>query len=129
MIDIIESLKKKETFFTSKGASAQQIKEAENELGLQFAKDYVRYVSAFGIASYANHELTGICQSERLNVVAVTRHCRDLINTVGNNWYVIEQTNMDGVLVWQNEDGTIIQTSLGNEPVILCHSLTEYINL
>ena len=128
MIDIVESLKKKETLFTLEGVSAQQIEAAENELSLRFAEDYVQYVSAFGIASYDNHELTGICQAERLNVVAVTKKNRGILPELNKDWYVVEQMNMDGVIICQDSTGAVFQTSPGNDPVRVCNSLTEYIS-
>ena len=72
MNDIATKMQRKENFCALNGASDKNIQNAEITLGLQFAQDYREYVAAFGAASFAGHELTGVCGSKRLNVVPVT---------------------------------------------------------
>ena len=95
---------------------------------LMFAADYREYVSAFGAASYCEHELTGICKSARLNVVDVTQDERQY-NSVPADWYVIEEANIDGIVIWQATDGTVYRTRPGCKADKICDSLKEYISL
>lgn len=74
------------------------------------------------------HELTGICKAARLNVVDVTQDERQY-NSVPVDWYVIEQTNIDGIVIWQTASGTIYETCPGSEADKICDSLEEYISL
>ena len=87
--------------------------------------DSMRY---YGAASYYGHELTGICKAARLNVVDVTQDERQY-NSVPVDWYVIEQTNIDGIVIWQTASGTIYETCPGSEADKICDSLEEYISL
>ena len=128
MNDIATKMQRKESFYALNGASDKNIQNAEITLGLQFAQDYREYVAAFGAASFAGHELTGICKSDRLNVVPVTLEERN--NTaVPSDWYVLEQANIDGIVLWQDRSGTIYQTAPHIKPRKLCRSLAEYIEL
>lgn len=110
------------------GASEEEIKMAEQALNLRFATDYRTYIDAFGVASFAGHELTGVCKSKRLSVVDVTLEERNN-NTVPDDWYVLEQANIDGIVIWQDSNGTVYQTVPGAKAKKLCESLAEYIVL
>lgn len=110
------------------GASSEQVKAAELELSVIFAPDYHEYVKAFGAASFAGHELTGVCTSKRLNVVTVTQEERKS-TSVPLDWYVIEQANIDGIVIWQTASGVIYQTTPNGFAKELCKSLSEYVEL
>ena len=126
--DIIKLMQKQPDFYAMKGASEDDIKMAEQALGLHFAADYRKYIAAFGVASFAGHELTGACKSKRLSVVDVTIEERGNI-TVPANWYVLEQANIDSIVVWQNSNGTVYQTAPNTKAKKLCGSLAEYIQI
>ena len=111
------------------GPSEEQIAQAERALSLRFAVDYRQYVRAFGAVSAAGHELTGICASRRLNVVEVTLSARAVQPAVPQDWYVLEEANIDGIVIWQSSAGEVFQTQPGAEPVKLAASICEYLNL
>ena len=128
MADIVKLMQKQQDFYSMNGASQEEIREAEQILGLRFAADYRKYIEAFGAASFAGHELTGICQSKRLSVVAVTQEERN--NTdVPADWYVLEQANIDGIVIWQDGSGVVYQTAPNSKAKKLCQSLAEYIEM
>lgn len=125
---ISKLIQEQPAFHTRGAVSDEDIKTAENTLGLQFAQDYREYVAAFGAASFAGHELTGVCGSKRLNVVSVTFEERN--NTaVPSDWYVLEQANIDGIVLWQDRSGAVYQTAPHIKPRKFCGSLVEYIEL
>ena len=126
MTDIVELIQKQPDLYVMKGASAADIEKAERDLGLRFAKDYRKYVAQFGAASFSNRELTGVCRSARLSVVVVTIYERSKVS-VPEDWYVIEQTNIDSIVVWQAADGDVYKTIPGHQPERICNSLAEYI--
>lgn len=66
-------------------ASKEQIADAENELKLKFSEDYKEYLSTFGAATFCGKELTGICSSERLSVIAVTQRARSFYKSFPND--------------------------------------------
>lgn len=127
MKSIIAILKNKPCFQGFMAANVEDISKTEKCLSLLFAKEYKVYLMEFGFATYEGHELTGICKSKRLNVSDVTIMERKLNTKIPDDWYVIEQLNIDGIVIWQASDGAIYQTSPYKEPVKICDSLAEYI--
>ena len=109
-------------------ASVEQIDMAEKALGLQFSEEYREYLSAFGAASIYGHEFTGICTAKRLDVVSVTIYERERNPQIPENYYVLEQLNIDDVVIWQAQNGNIYQTIGGSEPIKICDSFCNYIN-
>ena len=51
------------------------------------------------------------------------------IHETENDWYVVEQTNIDGIIIWQASNGTVYQTAPNAKPKKLCESLAEYIKM
>ena len=129
MADFINILSSLPDFHALAGASEEQIAQAERALSLRFAVDYRQYVRAFGAVSAAGHELTGICASRRLNVVDVTLSARAAQPAIPRDWYVLEEANIDGILVWQSGAGEVFQTQPGAEPVKLAASIREYLSM
>lgn len=129
MADFISTFSSLPDFHALAGASEEQISQAERALSLRFADDYRQYVRAFGAVSAAGHELTGICASKRLNVVEVTLSARAVQPAVPQDWYVLEEANIDGIVVWQSGTGEVFQTQPDAEPVKLAASIREYLNL
>ena len=127
--DIRRALHGMHDFQALSGASQEKIEEAEQALNLSFSDEYREYVSAFGAAVANGHELTGVCASLRLNVVDVTLSERLVNPAAPMNWYVVEQANIDGIVIWQARTGEIWQTMPNAQPIKLCDSLVDYIEL
>lgn len=127
MSDFTHKLQSLPDFYSLKGASTEEISNAENTLKLKFSKDYCDYLSEFGVISVDGHEYTGICASPRLSVVNVTLSEREYNPNIPSDWYVIEQANIDGIVIWQNENGEIFQTQPSHEKVKIANSIVEYI--
>ena len=126
MADIVMLIQRQPDLYVLNGASDDDIQNAERKLGLVFATDYYEYIATFGAASFASHELTGICKSHRLNVVDVTLEEREYAN-VPKSWYVVEQTNIDGIVIWQAYDGAIYLTAPDRQPSKIADGLVNYI--
>lgn len=127
MGNIVDMLRKKDCFCSLTGVTEEEIKEAEQTLDLTFAKEYVDYLQAFGLASFQGHELTGIIKSPRLNVVAQTILGKEDNPRVPDDFYVIEIANVDGIAIWQKSSGEIFETVFDSNPVLICGSLGDYI--
>ncbi len=125
---VIDALMKKEMLISSGSVTSDRIAEAEKALGLTFASDYKEYLSRLGSASFIGHELTGISTSVRVNVAASTLRSRKLFPDISLDWYVIEETNIDGIILWQDSTGCVHQTQPNKEPQIVASNLAEYIN-
>lgn len=126
-MNIVELINSKEDLLSLKPLPADMINKAEKELGLKFNDEYIEYVKNFGAVVFEGHEITGVCEANRLNVVKVTEEERKYNNFVPNDWYVIESLGIDGVVVWQNENGEIYQTIPNGNIEKIYDSLYEYI--
>lgn len=127
MGDFVEKLAKMPSFRKRKAASKEQIQNAEDSLALKFSKEYKEYLSEYGVASIYGHEFTGICNSERLDVVVVTQEEQKKNQRIPNDLYVVEQANIDGIVIWQSRAGDVYQSQSNMNPVKICNSLYEYI--
>ena len=113
---------------SSNGVTIQEISDAEARLGVSFSEDYAEYVSAFGYAAVNGHELTGICEHPRLNVVSVTEAERGCGHGEMPNWYVVERLGVDGLLAWQDEKGVVYLTAQWRNPEPAAGSLLEFVS-
>lgn len=120
----IEALQKQDPLYVSGKVEENAINEAKKKLNTVFSEEYEEYLKEYGCASFAGHELTGICKSKRLNVVDVTLECRS--KEIPEEWYVIEEANIDGVLYWQDNKGIVYESIPGHEPIKYADSLYDY---
>lgn len=127
MNNITKLLAEKKAFRKRQGVTEDQIKETEKFLGIEFSREYKEYLLAFGAASIYGHEFTGICDAERLNVVAVTKEEKNFNPFVPQEYYVIEQMNIDGIVIWQCKDGAVYQSIPNGTFEKICESFLEYI--
>lgn len=125
--DIIQVIKALPKMLSLNPITEEQIVDAENQLGLKFSREYREYVAEFGFISAQGIELTGICKAEHVNVISLTQQEWDLNPHVPHNMYVIENTCIDGIIVWQDEKGVVYQTQYDNQPKKIAISLANYI--
>lgn len=122
-MNIIDSLNKKYDLIHGKGVSDESIAAAEKALNLIFADEYRKYLGTYSRVVYDGHELTGVSKDARTHVVDVTLEIKNNEETIPKEWYVIEETGVDGIVIWQDAEGNIYQ----NERKI-CSSLAEYVD-
>ncbi len=127
MSKFIEEIKSKPNFYAEKGTSPLQIEQAELSLGLNFAIDFKECLREFGAISVDGHELTGFSADKNLDVVEVTQKNRKKHN-VGNSLYVIEETHIDGIVIWQDGKGDVYETTPNSKPQKIANSLIEFIS-
>lgn len=127
-MNIVKLIQNKPDLITYSPASLDLIRQAEKDLNVLFAKDYVEYVSSFGIAVFDGHELTGICDKKRLDVVRNTKEERELNPFVPDDWYVVENAGIDGIIIWQDKMGRIYQTMPNGQKEYIADSLVEYLD-
>lgn len=127
MNELIEAMRRKSNFYAEKGASAIQIEQAETALGLKFALDFKECLREFGAVSFGGHELTGFSADPNLDVVKVTQKNWSK-NNVGKNLYVIEEAHIDGIVIWQDADGIVYETTPKSEAKKVAQSLAGYLD-
>lgn len=126
MAQFVNTLRKFEDFMQLGGVSNDEIKKAEERLGVRFAEEYKEYLRECGAATADGHEYTGICKAKRLDVVLVTEKERSAELEISDSAYVVEQTHMDGIVIWQTTDEAIYQ-SHENSFKKINNSLAEYV--
>lgn len=127
MAKIVELINSLPDMLSLKPATEVQITDAELQLRVRFADEYKEYLAAFGAIMADGIELTGIAKSEHRNVVSLTKKERELNPKVPNTMYVIENTCVDGIIIWQDTAGVIYRTNPSAVPKKIAFSLEEYI--
>lgn len=127
MKDIIKTIQSIPNMLSLKAATTAEITNAEIELRIGFSDEYKKYLLAFGAIIADGIELTGIAKSKHRDVVSVTKQEWDLNNNVPHTMYVIENTGIDGIIIWQSSVGKIFKTSPNSQPTQIAESLNEYL--
>lgn len=127
MSEFIEVMRNRPHFYAEKGVSTLQIEHAEKLLELKFALDFKECLYEFGAVSVDGHDFTGFSADKYLDVVDVTLSEREKNPNIPKDWYVIEQANIDGIVIWQNQKGEIFQTQPYRENIKIANSIVEYI--
>lgn len=124
IIEVINSL---EDIISTGAASQEEIIQAEKELGITFATEYKEFLSKFGAILADGIELVGIAKSQSRNVVTMTKRERDYNEMIPSNLYVVENLGIEGIIIWQDENGLIYQSYPKSKPEKINESLAEYI--
>lgn len=127
MTDIISLINSLPDLLPLKPATEKQVADAELQISVKFSDEYKEYLYAFGAIMADGIELTGIAKADHRNVVTLTEKERELNPKVPHTMYVIANTGIDGIIIWQNADGFIYQTKPNAEPKQIATSLAEYI--
>ncbi|MBY3787652.1 cell wall assembly/cell proliferation coordinating protein, KNR4-like protein [Photobacterium carnosum] len=127
MATIVNTIRELSNLLSLKSASRTEITDAELQLRIIFSDEYKVYLSTFGAIMADGIELTGISKAEHRNVVPVTKQEWELNNNVPHSMYVVENTGIDGVIIWQDASGVIYQTFPNAKPKQIASSLNEYI--
>ena len=127
MSSLTQKMSTMSSFKARTPASKEQISNAEKELGLSFSEEYVEYLSKFGCASIYGHEFTGISSNPRLDVVNVTKSQKTVNDNIPFDWYVIEETNIDSITIWQDYTGAVYATKPNETVKILAESFLYYL--
>lgn len=126
-MNIVDAIKMMPSYIGSNGRTGGEIDKAEQALGTTFAPDYRLYLKEIGLTSFNGRELTGLTDTARLDVVAVTRECREQPYNMEESWYVIEEAGIDGIIICQSPDGTVYAMAPGSKTMEIANNLSEYI--
>lgn len=84
-----------------------KIQDAEKELGVIFADDFVEYTKHYGAVSSEGMEWLGVINSKRLSVVDRTNSYRNLYPSFPKNMYIVEELGIDGAVVLQDSKANL----------------------
>ena len=122
-----ENIRKSEGFAALQPASKAQIDAAEKALKLHFSAEYRSYAEHFGAATLEDHELTGVCSPERINVVNVTQKARAVYLKLPQQMYVLEDLGIDRVYITQEENGSVYEYGPADKAIKIADSMNEYL--
>ena len=124
----VDILRARKDLLYGERATEALIAESEKKLGLRFSESYKEYLMEYGIAAFAGHELTGLSNAKRTNVVDVTVKEKTRNKNITDELYVIEETNMDGMVFWQNQKGEVYKSFSLGEITKVYDSFEEYLS-
>lgn len=122
-----DAIKDFDDYISTGAVEDERIRNAEEELGLEFSKEYKEFLSEHGAASAHGHEFMGICDTKRLDIVEGTIKEKEKNKEVPEDFYLIENMGIDKILVWQNKEGKLYQTVGKSKPEIIDNTLSEYV--
>ena len=128
-MSIVEKIKNIPKLYHLKGCTDSQIEEAQKELNLKFPAEYVEYVKAYGAISFYGTEWTGLNVEGYLNVVETTKEEKDINKDFPNDCFVLEKLGFENALTIVNTKGNIFTIQNGKSPVLVCNSLSEYLDI
>ena len=114
MSNFINRIKSIKHLEFSKGATKEEVRDAEKTLQLKFSKDYSDYLNVFGCISFFGTEWTGLNGADYLNVVDVTAEAREIYSEFPINMFIIENLGFDGYLILSTTKGDIFEWQYGN---------------
>lgn len=123
IIKTIESFKRKR--FTG-SISSELILNAENELGLKFAKEYKEVLQKYGSLCIKGEEFLGI-DSNNYDIVKATKDARMNNNNFPLDAYVIEDTAIEGILIVQKNTCELFTYQPNGQLQHLSDTLDEYL--
>lgn len=128
MKGIVEKIKNIDKLYHAKGCTTRQLKDAQNELGLDFPEEFIDYVKEYGAISFYGTEWTGLNVDDYLNVVKVTKQERELNSAFPTDCFVLENQAIDGLITAVNEKGNVFCIQY-DKKTLLCNSISEYLDI
>lgn len=80
----------------------KKIIKAEEELNLVFAEDYKKYLRNFDFVQSDIIAISGRADGEKCNVIALTKKLKQIYKNISDDFYVIEDVGVDGLVIWQD---------------------------
>lgn len=128
MSNIITKIKGIPNLYHATGCTTRQLKEAQNELGIEFPEEYIDYVKEYGAISFYGTEWTGLNVDGYLNVVEVTKQERELNSAFPADCFVVENQGIEGLIAISDGKGCIYSLQYDKKE-LLCESLVEYLEI
>ncbi|MPQ43548.1 SMI1/KNR4 family protein [Clostridium tarantellae] len=114
----INELIKNSNCKTLKGVSEEVIRNAEEELKFKFDDDYKNFLKNFGVLSCGGNEIFGLGVEGYLNVIKITKEERILNPNILDNYIVIQDYNIEGILITLDQKGIVYEFRNGKNTKI-----------
>ena len=126
MKNVTNELKKVSDLVSTKGASNEQIVEAQNKLSIEFPTDFIEYWKEFRLVTFYGVEWQGLNGPDYLNVVTSTLEARKTYPDFPVNMFILEDLGFDGLLILIDTKGSVYEWQYGNCKKIY-PSIVEYL--
>ena len=117
---IVEKVEEIKDLGCTGGCTEEQIKEAENILGLTFPNEYKEYVKEFGCIDFGSTEWTGLNVEGELNTAEATLTEKKYNDSFPDKHFVLDDYHIDGKKAIVNEQGEVF--------LLQCDSITKISN-
>ena len=124
--EIVEKIKQIPDMYQKKGCSEDEIKKAEQELGLTFPPEYIAYVHEYGCIDFFATEWTGLNIEGNCNTVTATKFERELNPNFPDNMFVLENVGIDAKIIAVDEKGMVYLVD-HDTCTKICDTLSEYL--
>ena len=128
MSNIVDKLKAIPDLNALEGCSIQQVNDAQDELGLKFPDEYVKYVREFGCVDFGAREWTGLNIKGRLNTVDATKKEMSVNADFPKGYFILEDIGIDAKYIIVNEKGEVYMLQY-EKKTYLCGSISEYLDI
>ena len=127
--ELLLAVSKMSDVFYIKPVNLEAIKEAEMELQLKFADEYVYYARSYGVVIGTGISLTGITDAEAFNVVNATKKARATNHYLPHGMYVVDILEDCNMYILQDRYGVIYSMYRFEQHFMkINNSLCEYIS-
>lgn len=126
-MEILEIIKNLKNLRSLGEVNEAKISEAENLMGIKFADEFKKYAKKYGAISAYGFELLGVSDHKRLDAANATLEERKLNKNFPNDMYIIENLEIDGILILQNEKGEIFEIYPNAKPKKIFDNLAQYL--
>lgn len=124
---LIAEIEQKYKVYHASGCSADEVITAEKELGIKFSDEYREYLMEYGAVSFGSNEFTGLGVDDYINVVKVTEHEKKLNVTFPQRSIVIQNLDIEGISIVQDEEGAIYQINGSGKKEFVADGFFEYL--
>jgi len=91
------------------GVKKTIVEAAEKELGINFSKDFVEYLTVYGTVELNDNILFGLGIDGYRNIVHATKKERSLSKNFPSDCIVIYNLGIDSILILLGEDGYVYE--------------------
>lgn len=127
MKKLISEIEKKYKVYRAAGCTADAVIAAEKSLGVRFSEEYRNYVMEYGAISFGPNEFTGLAVDDYIDVVTVTKREKELNQAFPKNSIVIQNLGIEGIIIIQDEDGTIYQMDESGKKKFAANGFVDYL--
>jgi hypothetical protein len=125
ILTIVDQLKYKNKLSQ---CTKDEIDEAEQELGLVFADEYKELLLGYGSLETKHLLISSTLKNISVNVVTLTQQIRSIYDNLPKDLYVIMDSGVDGIIIFQDSKGKIYETSHDDTIMEAYDSLAHFIS-